>query len=194
MIHTYRDESRLPKSRALRLGGLVLSIGLIVGIPIAYAVVTLGHGLTWANASDAGWAIALSFGVASLLWWNESRICKEIRLGDDGMCEFESNRRLTRIHVNQIKSLDKRGDERDYYIVRHDGGKVVVGDQMTNLPDFVIRLKALNPGVHVSGFDSGLANASESGPIGRLVRGTLFPLSVIALLAWLGFNTLSGGS
>src|SRR6266498_2532198 len=56
--------------------------------------------------------------------------CSEIRLSDEGICELETKRR----------------------VIRQQGGKLAVNEEMTAFADFLSRLKALNPAVDLTSF------------------------------------------
>ncbi len=159
MIHTYRDEPRVPASNALRLFGRgigALFTILLLVLPIPFVIVpALSHGLTWTNVETAAWA----FGVTSVVAWLIYRYqyhcrCREIRLSDDGTCELQTKRRSIHIHVSQITSVERWLDEDGWerYTIRFQGGRVEARADMTNFSDFLTRLKDLNPGVHVRGF------------------------------------------
>lgn len=122
--------------------------------------------------------------------------CSEIRLSDDGTCELETKRRVIRLHVNQIRSVrfSPASDESsESYTIRYEGGKLHVDKRMSNFPDFLTRLKGLNPAVDLTSFpaawpDLGERGSENPGPLRRL----LFPLIVIVLLVSLASHTLLG--
>ncbi len=120
-------------------------------------------------------------------------------LSDDGTCELDTKRRVTRLHVKQIQSvLYRRDSESDgeYYRIRYQGGKLSVDERMTDFRDFLIRLKTLNPAVDLSSFPAGawpgLATPDEARATAqrRGIRGALFPVGVVLLLIWLTVETL----
>jgi hypothetical protein len=127
--------------------------------------------------------------------------CSEIRLSDDGTCELETKRRVIRVHVNQIRSVrfSPAGDESsESYTIRYEGGKLHVDKRMSDFPDFLTRLKGLNPAVDLTSFPAevwpGLGGraADPPGPLRSFVQRLLFPLIVIVLLVSLASHTLLG--
>ena len=74
--------------------------------------------------------------------------CGEIRLGDDGTCEFETKRRVIRLHVNDLRSVRYSGatsEQPEWYTFHYRTGKLHVGKRMGGFADFLTRLKILNP-------------------------------------------------
>jgi hypothetical protein len=195
MTHTYRD----PDVPTFRLWHL--SFFLVFPI-FSFAPLALG-GVPFTK--DALLFAALG-SIPLLIAWFAYRSeyhgkCSEIRLSDDGTCELETTRRVIRLHVNQIRSVrfSPAGDESsESYTIRYEGGKLHVDKRMSDFPDFLTRLKGLNPAVDLSTFVAeawpGLGGrASENpGPLGHFVRRLLFPLIVIVLLVSLASHTLLG--
>jgi hypothetical protein len=206
MIHTYREPERsLPNSKPLRLLVYAMPSTLIIVIWMTVVIVTdLGHGVTWAIAKDAAWGLGFSLIVAWYLYRHRFYYrCKEIRLSDDGTCELEAESRLVRLHVRQIRSVERLYDEgTTAYTIRFEGGKTEIedADGWADFEDFLTRLKVLNPGVELIGFprerlarfvhprDRAVANTD----VKRLIRSALFPLIVIVLLVYLASQTLVG--
>jgi hypothetical protein len=132
-------------------------------------------------------------------------VCGEIRLDDDGTCELQTKRGLIRLYVSEIRSVkywrDSESGSENFTIYYQDGELLVTG-RMTGFPDFLTRLATLNPVVDLTTFPAFLADAwpglrtpaSEVSSINmsRLARSAVFPLIVIALLAWLAIQTLLG--
>ncbi len=199
MIHTYRDQEAAqstfwgPTLRGLGMLALFAAVGIALTRPA-------WSGLTRNDAEG----LALSFGLLILLVYlahrhHDYRSCSEIRLSDDGTCELDTKRRVTRLHVKQIQSvLYRRDSESDgeYYRIRYQGGKLSVDERMTDFRDFLIRLKTLNPAVDLSSFPAGawpgLATPDEARATAqrRGIRGALFPVGVVLLLIWLTVETL----
>jgi hypothetical protein len=126
--------------------------------------------------------------------------CGEIRLVDDGTCELETKRRVIRLHVNDLRSvrfLPETDEQSESYTIHFRGGKLHVGKRMTSFPDFLTRLKTLNPAVDLTSFPAdrwpGLGQSATEAR-GTLVRrflgSALFPLIVISSLVYLASQTL----
>jgi hypothetical protein len=83
MIHTYRDERYVPRSRALRLLGPVVPTLLVI-LAVAWVIVgNLGRGLTWANGRDAALGVGLIVAVACVVYRHDQhKRCTEIRLSE----------------------------------------------------------------------------------------------------------------
>lgn len=88
----------------------------------------------------------------------------------------------------------------EHYTIYYEGGKLRVTQRMSGWLDFLTRLATLNPAVDLTTFPAVLADAlpnrgghasEERAPIGRFVRGALFPLIVICALVWLAIQTTS---
>ena len=161
MVHTYRDPNvrgrRQPSwSRALFEastfpllgGGLVLVLGSWLGKP----------GFTWGERAQILVGVALTAGVFALVRWRYSQqVCSEIRLDDDAKtCEFETTRGVKALHVRQITAVayDNDGDSPCDYHVRYRGGNIPVEAGMSEFPDFLMRVSALNPGIDLSSIPS----------------------------------------
>jgi hypothetical protein len=125
------------------------------------------------------------------------RLCREIRLADDGTCGLDTSRRTVRLHVNEITKVKyhRKGDEHDEsYTIHFVGGKLNVRDRMGDFPDFLARLKALNPAVDLATFPTHgwpSRSAPSEGCVG--IAAILFPACVIGVLALLAIRTLQGG-
>jgi hypothetical protein len=66
---------------------------------------------------------------------------------------------------------------------------------MGDFPDFLARLKSLNPDLDLSSFPSKVlpgvdttAPGAQGIRLGRRLRAALFPVGVIVLLVWLAFE------
>jgi hypothetical protein len=86
----------------------------------------------------------------------------EIRMGSDGTCEFETKRRVIRLHVHEIRSVrySAKSDGESFYTIHYRSGKLRVGLQMTGFADFLTRLKTLNPAVGLANLPAGAALGS----------------------------------
>jgi hypothetical protein len=200
-VHTYRDpdvlEHKAPLTHAVR-GGLALGLLLVL---LGVAIVGFAKGFTSAEV-DGTVALALFFAIT--YFGNRQyrgRVCGEIRLGDDGTCELETKRRVIRLHVNQIESVkyENDPDRRAAYYIAYQDGSVPVSSAMTGFPEFLSRLKTLNPAVDLASFPAkawpDLHPAAIDGrrtDLTRLIRSAVFPLIVITLLVYLASETLLG--
>jgi hypothetical protein len=194
MIHTYRERNPVESGGGRFVRSAFFPLLVIVALVFA-AASTLGSA-TWDDVEGLGSAMVF-FAVLCVLGLlhERHRRCREIRLSDDGTCELETKRRVIRLLVNEIRSVDYwRGDEsdREYYTIYYQGGKVEVSDRMTGFSDFLARLKMLNAGVKLTGFPAdawpGLEIAAPSA--GRRIRGAIFPLIVALLLIYLASQTV----
>jgi hypothetical protein len=194
MTHTYREPDPLESGGGRFVRSAFFPLLVICALVFA-AASNLGSA-SWDDAEGLGSGVVFFsvFGVLGLLH-DRHRRCREIRLSDDGTCELETKRRVIRLHVNEIRSVDyRRDDESDCesYTICYQGGKVHVSERMTGFSDFLARLKMLNPGVKLAGFHAdalpGLEIAATSA--GRRIRGAVFPLTVVALLIYLASQTL----
>ena len=189
MIHTYRDPDVL-ESR----GGFFRSAFFPLLVLFVFVAVASG---------DVSADLAAAAGLTGLLvvvmeFTDRRRRCGEIRLGDDGTCEFETKHRVIRLHVNEIRSVQYRSDDGQSYTVRYEGGKLGVTEQMAGFHDFLARLKTLNPAVDLSGFPAdawpglGRPEVEDGITVRRLIRYALFPLFVICSLVFLAIETFAG--
>lgn len=197
MVHTYRDPEAVD-GKALRF--VVPLVGLLVFAALTFF--TLVPGFAWGDRGEAAAAIVLFFGLAHL---SDRRYrsckCAEIRLDDDGTCELETNRKVIRLHVNQFGSVKyvRDPDSRADYYLYYQGGRGPVERGMTNFHDFLSRLKALNPSVELTGFPSDAwprlrtpMSEERDANLSRRIRGALFPVGVVVVLAWLAVETVGG--
>jgi hypothetical protein len=192
MIHTYRERNPL-ESEGRRFSGFFL---LLVIVAIVFAASSAGGSASWDDVEGIG-SLAVFFAVYCVLGLLHERYrwCREIRLSDDGICELETKRRVIRLHVNEIRSVDYRRDDesdRESYTIQYQGGKVHVSERMTGFSDFLASLKMLNPGVKLNGFPAHALPGSEiaAASAGRRIRGAIFPLIVVSLLIYLASQTL----
>jgi hypothetical protein len=83
-------------------------------------------------------------------------------MGSDGTCEFETKRRVIRLHVHEIRSVrySAKSDGESFYTIHYRSGKLRVGLQMTGFADFLTRLKTLNPAVGLANLPAGAALGS----------------------------------
>jgi hypothetical protein len=200
-IHTYRDphvlEHKASLGRVAR-GGVALGLFLVL---LGLAFVGLTRGFT---SSEVEVAVALGLFLAITYVGDRqhrSRVCAEIRLADDGTCDLETKGKVIRLHVNQIESVKYLidPDSRAHYSISYHGGSVPVTSTMTRFPDFLSRLKTLNPAVDMTSFPSKTWPDLHPPTIrggrtdwARLVRSALFPLIVITLLVYLASQTFLG--
>ena len=196
MIHTYRDSTILDR-KALQFVLFPLVVFLVIAALAASALV---HGVTWAERGEGALGLTLFFGFGYVSYRRHRYgTCGEIRLSDDGTCELETNRRVIRIHVNEVRSVAySASGEGESYKIHYDGGYLPVTTGMTGFADFLARLKALNPAVDLSSFPPnawpglGAPASDERGTsMGRRIRGALFSVGCVAGLVWLTIETLT---
>jgi hypothetical protein len=199
VIHTYRDPKVL-RNRLFGPSSLAFVVaGVILLVPVDFR---------WSPPDAIPFLVFLGLvlvvGVANYRREQYSD-CGEIRLDDDGTCEFETKGRVTRIHVHEIKAVRYWRDyesENEQYTIVYQGGKLSVSQRMTAFLDFLTRLKTLNPAVDVSSFPALLADArpelgapgaaEHRSSVSRFLRSALFPLIVVSALIWLAIQTMSG--
>src|SRR5262245_61693240 len=104
MVRTYRNETAFESGAARFFGSgffllLVLTALLIVVFSRLDRVETQ---FDWFSAP------VMLVGVGLAIAWHNRHECREIRLSDDGICEFETRRRSTRLHVNEIRSVTRK--------------------------------------------------------------------------------------
>ena len=199
-IHTYRDPE------AFRDDPLLLPrflAGALLFAILSFDVVK--NRFTWFTVLVSAFcAVAVAGGYVFFRREREGN-CGEIRLSDDGTCELETKRRVTRLHVGEIRSVRYTHDsesEREHYTICYRDGNAEVTQRMNGFLDFLTRLKTLNPAVDLSSFPAFLAD-TLSGGLGepatgerailehRFFRSALFPLLVVAALVWLAMQTLA---
>ena len=196
MTHTYRD----PDVLSFRLWHLsfFLFVPIFLFAPLALGWVPLTKGAVLFAALGSIPFLLTPYFVYRSQYYGR---CSEIRLSDDGTCELETKRRVIRLHVNQIWSVQfsPEGDEsRESYTIRYEGGKLHVDKRMNDFPDLLTRLKGLNPAVDLTTFPAevwpGLGGraAEPPGLLRGFVQRLLFPLIVIVLLVSLASHTLLG--
>jgi hypothetical protein len=158
VVHTYGRArgSSWPENRLLRAVARIayhVFQALFFGI-IAFVLIGVGWVL-WADQADR-LALGLFLGVAMLIglplsaYWL-STYCNEIRLGDDGFCEFETRRRVVRAHVAELESVKEEVDEdgdRNYYLRLRDGSRLWTCG-LADFDDFLHRIEAMNPSVEI---------------------------------------------
>jgi hypothetical protein len=150
VIHTYRrrrPENRLRRARA-RLGDCLLPklfiVELIV-VPLALVWLLLSrpHGWTPLVVFIAWCGLVM---VPLGAYWSRT-YCREIRLGDEGVCEFKMRWRVLRSHVAQITSIEEQVDEdgdRSYHMRLRDGTKLWTYG-LTDFEDFLTRIERMSP-------------------------------------------------
>jgi hypothetical protein len=114
-------------------------------------------GMTWALWSRPNdWGVALfvfggmPFALALVAYWL-STYCREIRLTEDGFCEFDTMRRVVRTNVAEIASVHEEVDEdgdRHYYLRFHDRGRLWTCG-LADFDDFLTRVQTMNPSIEM---------------------------------------------
>jgi hypothetical protein len=99
-------------------------------------------------------ALAATCGVgAALSWRYDQLVCSEIRLNDAAKtCEFETARGVIALPVHHVIAIkyDKDAEAVCDYRICYAGGKILVETGMSSFPDFLARLKTLNPRLDLS--------------------------------------------
>lgn len=152
MVHVYREQ---PDERH-RLGELVGSAFLAVFmLPLVFGIAHgLRHGFTGDDAGGIAFGLLFGLAVGWIFYDHSRRRCFEIRLADEGMCEFVTGRRVIRLHVHEITAVEYRKDDEggESYAVRHRGGRIGMRSSISDFRGFVTRLRAMNPAVDLSSF------------------------------------------
>jgi hypothetical protein len=196
MTHTYRDSTILD-SKASQFVLVPLVVFLVIAALVASA---LAHGVTWAQRGEGALGLTLFFGFGYISCRRHRYgTCGEIRLSDDGMCELETNQRVIRLHVNEVRSVAySASGEGESCKINYDGGYLPVTTGMTDFADFLVRLKTLNPAVDLTSFPPdawpglGAPASDERGTsVSRRIRRALFPAGCVAGLVWLTIETLT---
>jgi len=171
MVHVYRDQ---PAQRP-RVGELI-GVAIVVAVFVLPLVIGIVHGARHGFSGDDKGLIAWVLFMCSCGAWASShhsrRDCFEIRLSDDGTCEFVTRRRVIRLHVAEIKAVDyEDGEGGESYTVRYGGGRIEMRTSIADFRGFLARLSALNPAVDLSSFPDHLRPAGvRPSPPGLLAR------------------------
>ena len=152
LTYTYRDDRASERPRTDLIGDWVWFL-ILAGLAVRALVGTLGD-RSWGYVVPALIWVLLAVVVARCSHVRRYyQTCLEIRLGDDGVCEFVTRRRTIRLHARQIRAVkycyDDEGN-RTSYMIRCDLGKLFVSSRVDGFGDFVLRLSQVNPAVDVS--------------------------------------------
>ena len=198
-MHAYPEETERTE-RVSRFVAGVVAILLLVAWAISAIVDALKSRPLSAEGLGAAVLTCLAIAITRHLYRKHYyRTCTEIRLSDDGLCEFETRRRVIRLHANQVKSVKYRSDDDDdaeSYTIRWEGGRVEATDKMIGFRDFLVRLRRLNPSIDLTSFPATawpeLGLPTPARRVRSVISSWLFPLFVISLLVWLAIQTLTG--
>ena len=149
MVRTYRGSKIwLWFFVLLPLGCLICAPFIAVGpFLLVGAVIVESHDTPrWFDLLFASFFMFFSVGAARWVY-GAFDVCHELRLGDDGWCEFRSLRRRRCLHASEINSVKLDEDTID---VRYRDGKLQLLET-DDFADFLARLKRLNPAVEVEG-------------------------------------------
>jgi hypothetical protein len=102
------------------------------------------------------WLILVPSSLVALLFaWMAYQVLfnfsREIRLSDDGTCEFCSLLRSKRLLSEQIISVRRAtwlGEDAHFAVVRYEDGSCNIPHPLDGFPDLLARLRELNPTVH----------------------------------------------
>jgi hypothetical protein len=172
VIHTYRDPN-FEKSDFFALV-LVYAVLVIFGW-MGIAALPVPPSIAWALfGAFPMWLLgALYVAHRSSAYGT----CGEIHLSDDGTCVLKTRRRVIRLQVNEIRSVQYSYDHSEAsgsYAIHYQGGKLDVSDNMTGFLDFMSSLRRLNPAVDLTSFPAGRlpsvsAPATEKPPLLRRI-------------------------
>jgi len=166
VIHTYRRrraKNRLQRARA-RLGDRLLPKLFVVELTVVPLV------LVWLLLSRPdNWDVLVVFiGWSGLVmvplgaYWLRT-YCREIRLDDNGVCEFELRWRVVRCHVGQIESIEESVDEDgdvSWHLRLRDNTKLWTSG-LIDFQDFLSRIERMNPTTKVKRQRSGRQRRRE---------------------------------
>jgi hypothetical protein len=153
MVHTYRNRER--KGSHLigdAVFALTWSFGGLAALGVAESF--LGDSLLMLVVS----APVLVLWMAPL-YSHVFRRFYEIRLSDEGSCEFRGALRTRQRRAQQIVSIDRdarrtwrsEGDETEHTLLRFQGGgSLVIVQPIEGFDDFLTRLQALNPFIELN--------------------------------------------
>jgi hypothetical protein len=124
---------------------LLFGLGMIAPVPVDPSI-------TWAAFAAF---IAFVFGAAYVEYRSYTdATCGEIVLSDEGTCVLKTRRRVIRLDVNEIRSVQYScdGEGEQFYTIHYEGGTLLVSELMPGLLDFLRRLNRLNPAVDLTSF------------------------------------------
>jgi hypothetical protein len=164
MIHTYglpeQREQPWPRNGLLRIAAKGFVYSTLAFFAVVFGILWI-PGVLWitlhgtVTGGDVFGAVAgvgiWLFAVFTMLMGLYTE-CEEIRLGDDGTCEFETRRRIVRAQVAEIASVKERfDDEADAYWfqIRLRGRRSLTTYAMPDIEDFLTRIKAMNPAIDI---------------------------------------------
>jgi len=120
-------------------------------------LIVIGSGwLLWSRPE--GWPGKVGFLGFLLIFFGAAAspiatFCTEIRLRDDGVCEFETfSRRTVRTHVAEITSVEEEVDEENdhtFYVTLGNKGSVWTGG-LAGFEEFLARIEAMNPDIKIT--------------------------------------------
>jgi hypothetical protein len=194
MVHVYRDD-RLFEGRFADANAYI-GLGLLGGGFVVAAVVKgFDNGFTRSDTAHVVFLTALVIaGVAALYRRYEYRRCGEIRLSDDGLCEFETRHAVTRLLAAEIKSVKvDHESSAERYTIHLQHGRLSASERMPGFADFLQRLQTINPDIDLASFPAEtwqLSHAQQPQSRASRVRRWIFPLIVGALLIGIAIHTL----
>lgn len=198
-MHTYRNHQR----SGTGFGDAVFALAWLMG---ALVVVASVEGFV----GDSLLLLVISAPLV-LLWMapvyaHFFRRFYEIRLSDEGSCEFRGALRTKHVRAHEITSVQRNAgwvwrseeDEAEHTLLRFQGGSIVVVQPVEGFEDFLARLQALNPGLYLLGSGGDIPPGPKAPGetderdtfMTRFFRSGLFPLIVIALLVYLASHAL----
>jgi hypothetical protein len=190
-MHTYRDSFNL-RRRAFATAYAA------TGVLIVVLLSAVTHPL-WAS-------LVLSALIAFVQYITYRNLyeaaCTEIRLSDEGICELQAKRRMIRLDATQVRSVNytpESDQTNEHYTLSYQGGNLRVGRRMTGFPDFLARLKALNPALDLTSLPAQFwaqgrtpAAHEPARELINVIRSAATPLIITVALALIATQTLLG--
>ena len=146
MVRTYRDTKAKSYVSVLLLLVVLAFVTLGLTIGVASFIAAVSGGSLWLIPFSLVWLLGTGWGTYELL-----SQCGEIRLSDEGLCEFRSPLRRTRVFAYQVTSVELPVEDGDCARVCYRGGTIDVGLMHCGFRDFLAQLKEFNPDVEVVG-------------------------------------------
>ena len=163
MVRTYRN----PKRTRIVLGEAVGALFfLVIGGGVLLSLVEASFEY---SPLTLLFTLPLFLGFTAVIYAVCFRRVYEIRLSDEGNCEFRAAvsrkhlgaQQITSVELNAGRTWSSGEDDVDHTVVRFQGGKLglVIVQPVDDFDEFLDRLQALNPTIEVRG-----AEPATSGP------------------------------
>lgn len=119
---------------------------LTLGSLAVFALAITGSAMGW-----AGWLLPLVLLFLARFWWVYLKIPFIISVQDDHSLEFKSFLRVVNLFPGDIVAIQERLLLPGFFQIRHTAGKLLLTNQMTDVPELIALIKKENPAVKVSG-------------------------------------------